>query len=144
MKLSTLYNTYPNVLILHGITKIGAKSEIPPEKTFSERVIFAIESSNNSKLSAHSFAFRINDRRHLWSSVGVILREAVIIAAAIEDTGLTKKSLHLAWSLPKADYQTLLLGPNRVLYNELVVQQAAVMGIYIMGLTPNSPQKKSG
>jgi hypothetical protein len=131
--ISNLYKRCPDVLFLHGITRIGGEVKVPQEKPFSERIAFAIDNSNKTKLSAHSFAFHINDRRHLWSGVGIILQEATIISANIEDTGLTTETLHLAWTVPKPDYQVILLSPNRLQHNEFVVRQVTSVGIYIYG-----------
>jgi hypothetical protein len=64
IQLSQLRQTFPEVLFLHGITRIGGESDVPPEKTFADRITNAIQDSNNTKLSTHSFALRLNARQH--------------------------------------------------------------------------------
>lgn len=130
IKLSELYQAFPGVLFLHGITKTGGESDVPLKSTFADQITNAILDSNNTKLSTHSFALRVNERHHLWSPYGIILREGDVIAADPEDTGLRKDALDQVANRPRPDFQ-IVLNPDRDGYNELLVQHAIVIGIFI-------------
>jgi hypothetical protein len=130
IQLSQLRQQFPGVLFLHGITRKGGESEVPPDATFVDRITNAIRDSNETKLSSHSFSFRVNGRPHLWSTFGTILREGDVIAADPDDTGLRKDTLAQIAARPNPDFQ-IVLDPNRGQYNELVVQHAVPIGIFI-------------
>jgi hypothetical protein len=131
IRLSELRREFPGQLFLHGILRKGGEEDnIPTNATFADRINRAIQDSNETKLSTHSFALGMNGRDHLWSPYGIILSNGDVIAADREDTGLRKDTLHLIEWLPTPIWSDVL-DPNRPRYNELVVQHAGPIGIFI-------------
>jgi len=131
MTLRELYQLFRNVLFLHGITRLGPENHPPEDSSFAERIIFAVRESRRTKLSTHSFTIGLDDRPNLYSPLGILLRNADVIAADFADTGLTASDLHLAsLQFPNPNFEAILLnhGPK---YNEFVVGNAVPLGIYI-------------
>ena len=89
MKIKELYNQFPNVLILHAISKNGKEVEIPAGTQFLEQIKYSIKISQRIKLSTFSFAFNKNYlSNHSAGPLGVIIKDAEIEKTFKEDCGL--------------------------------------------------------
>jgi hypothetical protein len=83
MKLSTVYAKYPDLILLHGISRIGARDKV--ERSLHTRISALNENGQDSYL------IRINHGFANWGDTGIIIREADILDAKNDDLGWDPK-----------------------------------------------------
>lgn len=129
MNVGDLYNLYPEVCLIHGITRIGVESYIPEDKTLMERIKFSIESSS-FKLSTYSYDLgSMYFKEKCYGSIGLIIAEGKIIYASKEDTGFTKLDLrHLVFDFERVCWNDIFSAKD---YNEIIVRNVTVRGFVI-------------
>jgi len=86
MNVAEFYQKYKNVLILHGLSPIGALNNTP--HTMCEKVTNCIV---NSPI-IHCFSLLSGFNLPFYSQVGLIVKQGEIINASIEDSGYTKNN----------------------------------------------------
>ena len=129
MNVGDLYNLYPGVCLIHGITRIGVESYIPEDKSLLDRIKFSIVSSS-SKLSTYSYDLgSMYFKEKCYGSIGLIIADGKIIYASEEDTGFTKLDLHhLVFDFEKVCWNDIFSAKN---YNEIIVKNVIIRGFVI-------------
>ena len=129
MNVGDLYNLHPEVILIHGITRTGVESSVPPEKTLVERIKFAIESSKY-KISTYSYVLNsMYCKEKCYSSIGLIIEEGKIIYASREDTGFSKFNLpQVAFDYEKVCWNDIF-SVNK--YNEIILRNVIIRGFVI-------------
>jgi len=127
---SDLYKDYPNIVLLHGISKVDAESIIPQGIKFIDQINYSIDNSKSNKLSACSFTFQSDDiAKHLFSRIGLIIKEAEIINHFKCDSGLTKNTYNS--TSHKSNSIDTVINLIRGTHNEFLLKNIEVAGIYI-------------
>lgn len=128
MNVSDLYNLFPDVLLIHGISKIGAESKVPPDILLADRINHSINISK-TKLSTYSYKNDVkSDISNYYGSIGLIIGEGEILFASNEDTGFTLTNLPIQFDSAKANWHEIL-SPKT--YNEIIVKNVSVIGLVV-------------
>jgi len=120
MKVQNIYDKYDNVLILHGLSKNGPLNKNPDVKLIEQ--IPYIQKKEN----LHCFSIFESKVTNLFSNFGLILKDAEIIHAFFEDSGLDSYDT-LAWNDSLLEH---IINKERVEYNDIIVKNAEIIGFY--------------
>lgn len=137
MKISELYNKHDRIILTHGVSKNGPESRVPKNIKLADQIKFSIAKSKTCKLSTSSFVFCKNaSEKQLFTRLGIIIKEGEILGQFKEDSGLTCETLHLINSrlMDNIDEVLFFNSPN---YNEIILKDVEIFGIYINALQPD-------
>lgn len=128
MTISELYLKYPDINLIHGISKIGPESKVPDDVKLVDQIQYSIKSSNR-KLSTYSYKNSSKtDNNNYFSCVGLLIKEGEIIYANKEDTGYTQNNIPEQFDAENANWLEIL---NPEIYNEIIVKNVEVKGIVV-------------
>ncbi len=129
-KVSELFKLCDDLIILHGISKCGALSDIPKDVKFIDQIVFSIK----NLVSTFSFTFgEHNIENHAYSRIGIIIKEGKILGQKKEDAGSNNLANSLINGYPNENMESVLFS-NRVCYNEIILEDIEICGIWINAL----------
>jgi len=130
MKVTSFYDSYPNYLLIHGITNISVESRVE-NKTLQEKIKHSIDNSFQNKLSTFSWGLSQSTITQRWGTIGLLIQDGDIFCASEEDTGLIEEDIQKMEQQTVFDWQKILKPPPDG-HNEIILKNIIPYGLIIM------------